>query len=62
MQPWKSLCDSCWSRLPGGHRGQIIAAREKKAPHLIASAIQAAAEWLKANTPAAVAARRMGGR
>jgi predicted amidophosphoribosyltransferase len=59
---WKRLCDSCWSLLPWPRRRAIIDARDAKAPHLVTARVLDAAEWLKQNSPAAQAARRMGER
>jgi hypothetical protein len=59
---WKKLCDGCWGRLPWPRRKAIIEAREAKAPHLVHSLSEAAAIWLKDNSPAAAAARVTGER
>jgi predicted amidophosphoribosyltransferase len=62
VEPWMRLCDGCWRLLPPARRRAIADARQTGAKHVISQRFRQAAEWLRANTPAVLADRRIEGR
>lgn len=60
LRRWERLCDRCFALLPQDRRAAICEARARRDVLTLSKLTGAAAIWLAAHMPAAVAARRQG--